>query len=187
MKLCSIIMPTRSANHDSLRRAVRSILDAPGTNKSDVEILLRLDDDDPERFFVAEELTKDGQGSYVIGPRHKGYISMGDFVDDLLKIATGRWVFLFDDDSWIEGNWYAPLFWMPVDCAVNAEYYCLGGSRYRNGPEGGAVGILIPTELAKSAKATNPVDDQWLSMALQKGWKVRQLEGVSYFHDGRPR
>lgn len=185
MKLCSFIIPTRNS-HDWLRKAVSSILNAPGTNKNDLEILLRVDDDDPERFFLAEELTK-GVGSFVIGPRGNGYLNMGTFTDDLVKIADSRWCWLFDDDAWVEGDWYSPLFWMPVDCAVNAEHYCLGGSRYRNGPEGGAVGIIIPTELAKSVKGHNPVDDQWLSVALQKGWKVRQLPGVSYLHEGRAR
>lgn len=185
MKLCSFIIPTRN-RHDWLRKAVGSIVNAPGTNTDDLEILLRVDDDDPDRFFLAEELTK-GVGSYVIGPRGNAYLDMGRFVDDLVKIATGKFCWLFDDDAWLTGNWYGPLSTMPDACAVNAEFYCLGGSTYRNGPEGGAVGLAIPTSLAKTIPHTNPVDDCWLTTILAKGWKVRQLQGVSYLHEGRAR
>lgn len=184
MKLCSIIMPTRGP-HESLRRAVKSIKDTC-TNVGDIEILLKVDDDDGERFFIAEELTK-GCGSFVIAPRRDAYISMGLHVQDLINIADSRWVFLFDDDAWIEGDWYTPLYWMPVDCAVNCQYYCLGGSRYQNGPTGGPVGLLIPTELAKTIPHRNPVDQQWLDVVMQKGWKVKQLTDCTYWHDGRAR
>lgn len=186
MKLLSIIMPTRSGSHDSLRKAVRSILDAPGTKRDDVEILLRLDDDDLSRLAVATELIQ-GVGRIFIGPRGKGYIEMGTFVNDLVKIADSQWCWLFDDDAWVEGNWHGPLSVMPRDCALNTQAYKLGQSHYLNGVRGGCVGMLIPTDLAKTINHVNPVDQQWHDIITQKGWTFRQLNATVYHHDGRAR
>lgn len=186
MKMVSVIMPTRSGSHDSLRKAVRSILDAPGTNKDDLEILLRLDDDDPERFFVAEELTK-GVGSFVVGTRGAGYNDMGRFVFDLVRVADSKWCWLVDDDAWVEGAWYPELSKYNCDCAVNAQYYHLGPSKYENGAKGGPVGLIIPTALALTLPTAFPVDQVWLEVVMQKGWICNQMKGVSYFHCGRAR
>lgn len=186
MKLVSIIMPTRSGSHESLRKAVRSILDAPGTNKDNVEILLRLDDDDAGRLPVAQELVN-GNGAIVVGPRGTGYNNMGGFVDDLVKLADSRFCWLFDDDAFVEGNWYGPLSGMPDACGVNSQHYYLGKSRYENGPRGGPVGIIVPTELAKSIPSPFPVDQVWMEVVLQRGWTIRQMQGVDYHHDGRAR
>lgn len=186
MKLVSVIMPTRSGSHDSLRKAVRSILDAPGTNKDDLEILLRIDDDDRERVAPAQEML-DGHGTCVIGPRGKGYNDMGIFVDDLVKIADSRWCWLVDDDAWVEGPWYSELSRYACDCAVNSQYYLLGKSRYENGARGGPVGLIIPTEVARSLKTPYPVDQVWLEVVMQKGWRCNQMQGVSYHHCGRAR
>jgi len=179
-------MPTRSGSHDSLRKAARSILDAPGTNPDDLEILMRLDDDDPARLPVAEELTN-GHGTVVVGPRGAGYNDMGTFVNELLKVADSKWAWLFDDDAYVEGNWYSELSRFNCDCAVNSQHYCLGPSTYENGAKGGPVGIIIPTELARTIGLAYPVDQVWLEVVMQKGWRCNQMRGVNYHHCGRAR
>lgn len=185
-KLCSIIMPTRSASHAILLKAVTSFLDAPGTNKDDVEVVCRVHDDDPDRIKFLTELQLP-QVRMVIGPTLDGYRSLGLFVEQAVQAADSKWCWLVDDDVWIEGNWYGHLLGIPTNCAVNAQYYCLGPSIYNNGPSGGCVGLIIPTELAKSLPGVQPPDSHWLSVIMDKGWKCRQLPGVSYHHDGRPR
>lgn len=186
-KLMSVIIPSRNGTHDMLRKTVRSILDAPGTDKERVEILIRVHEDDPERFFVAEELTK-GVGSFIIGPTLNGYGSMGIFIDDLVKCASGTWCWLLEDDAYIEGDWFTPMSTMPEDSVVNTQVYALGASRYQNGPGGECVGVIIPTAIAKSLiPHCPPVDHLWLNAAKEKGCKVRQMPGTVYFHDGRAR
>lgn len=183
-------MPTRSGTHDMLRKAVRSILDAPHTNKDDVEILLRVDDDDPERFFVAEELTK-GVGSFKVGPRYNGYNSMGTFARELVDLADSTWCWLVDDDAWIDGAWYHQLKTLTSDInpnhGINTQYYMLGNSLYENGAVGGCVGIMIPTSLAKTIPPVSPIDQTWLSTMMNMGWHLKLMQGVTLHHCGRPR
>ncbi len=183
----SCLMPTRGPI-EGLKRALASIRTTASDN-SKVEILLRIDDDDGERIAAIPMLTAAFDVKYVIGTRGAGYMDMGRFADDLLEIAQGSWVWLFDDDSWVIGdNWQEQMEKMPMDCAVNAEHYRLGPSEYRNGETGGPVGLFIPTTVAKSIKPTpSPVDQTWLDHILRMGWKVKQLRGITYCHDGRPR
>lgn len=179
-------MPTRSGSKESLARAINSILQG-ASNRADVEILLRVDDDNPTRAVDAIELLGDQPGTVIVGPRGAGYIDMGMFVDDLAKAADSHWSWLVDDDAWIEGPWYDALRSMPQDGAraFNASTYCLGPSRYEL--HGGPVGLILPTGVVKELKHSNPVDDQWLSVVRQRNWPLQHLAGVTYHHDGRAR
>lgn len=201
MKLVSFIMPTRTASHQMLEKAVRSIIEHPSSNvffygsdennEPDFEILLRIDDDDKARVeFVDKELRHESI-RVVIGPRGRGYHDMGVFVKDLVDIADSQWCWLFDDDAWVEGDWYGPL--SKIAChpikgpAINANLYALGESVYQNGPRGEPCGIIVPTEFVKSFPYSNPVDQAWIDETRKRGWTFKQLGGVTYHHDGRPR
>jgi glycosyltransferase involved in cell wall biosynthesis len=114
--LVSIIMPTssRQHTHESLVKALKSLKDT-ATDFSEVEILLRIDDDDPDRYLRVKDLEHEFGVRVFIGPRGEGYNNMGGFVNDLMTLATGRWSWLFDDDSWVEGNWQGALQAVPCD------------------------------------------------------------------------
>lgn len=187
--LVSILMPTRNPR-DWLEKALSSIR-ATAKDNSQVEILLRVDDDDAERIGWIPELKEAYDVKVVIGPRGIGYQNMGGFVNDLVAIAQGKWCWLFDDDSWVEGDWQTPLNAIPCDPvngpAVNAEIYKLGFTSYQNSPTGCCVGLLMPSATVKALNNWNPVDLQWLQLAMDRGWTVRQLPGVLYGHEGRPR
>lgn len=188
-KLVSIIMPTRTEQGGNIRKALASIK-ATATDFSAVEILLRIDDDDPRRLEEIPELEQFGAKA-IIGPRGQGYNDMCKFVDDLALVATGRWSWLFDDDAWVEGPWQSQL--AALECsgetgpACNAEFYQLGQSHYSNWPKCGPAGIIMPTDAIKGLVHSSPVDDQWLSIALSKNWEIRLLKDVTYFHEGRAR
>lgn len=189
-KLCSIIMPTRSAPYKQLRMAITTLMDNCSGQHDDFELLLRLDDDDPERLPVAKQLVGN-RGKIIVGPRNGGYVNMGGFVKELVDIADSRWCWLYDDDAWIEGSWYHQLKSLTSDInpnhGVNTQFYSLGPSMYENGEKGGCVGIIIPTELAKSIPHANPVDQQWLNVIMEKGWHLKQMQGCTYHHCGRAR
>lgn len=190
-KLISIFMPTRSASADSLRTALASIRDT-ASNFSQVEILLRVDDDDSDRIAMLPGLEAVYGAKAVIGPRGVGYCDMGTFIDDLTKVATGQWAWLFDDDAYVEGNtWQQQLASIPCDGehgpAVHAETYQLGPNKYPNDHQGGAVGLIVPMGLCRSIVHRNPVDQQWLDVIHQRGWCIQLLKDVTYCHDGRPR
>lgn len=188
-KTVSILMPTRSTQPGDIRRALTSLRDT-ASNYAAVEVLLRIDDDDAARLSEMTELEERFAARCVVGPRGIGYLNMGRFVDDVAALATGRWSWLFDDDAWVQGPWQAQLEAMSCDengPAVNAEFYELGKSRYSNWPKCGPAGLIMPTPTIKQLRHTSPVDDQWLSVAVQRKWQIRLLKGVVYFHDGRAR
>jgi len=191
-KLISVVMPTSSRQHThaSLLRALGSLKDT-STDFGQVEILLRIDDDDPERVNAVPELVSEFGVKEFIGPRGEGYNNMGGFVNDLMTLATGKWSWLFDDDSWVSGNWQGALQAVPCDPqngpACIAEFYHLGESQYTNFPTCSPPGLIMPTEAVKKLDSKNPVDCQWLSVIQQSNWKIICLPGVTYFHDGRIR
>lgn len=189
MKLVSFIMPTRTASAEMFLESVSSIR-RTAKFPQDIEILLRIDDDDLVRRSMAETMQRFHPVKLVVGPRGSGYDNMGTFVDDLVKVANSRWCWLFDDDAWVEGDW-SGLYDIRCDIlrgpAVNSEFYCLGESHYNNGPTGGAVGLIMPTGFVKKLAHKAPVDQQWLEEVVRMGWTVQQLKGVSYHHDGRRR
>jgi hypothetical protein len=192
MKLVSFLMPTRGG-YDQLIRAVRSILCTAGDKAANVEILLRVDDDDKDRQKAARELEGLQAMSVktVIGPRGRGYDEMGTYINELVAVADSKWCWLFDDDAWVEGYWPDALDDIACDPkhgpAVNAEIYALGDSFYRNGARGGCVGLIMPTEFCKTLNHSGPVDMFWLGQVVENNWMIIQLPGVIYHHCGRER
>lgn len=187
--LISVLTPTINPI-EGLRKALSSIK-STATRFDDVEILLRVDDDNKQRISELPELEREFGVKTFIGPRGAGYNDMRVFIDDLAKLATGTWCWLFDDDAYVDGNWQGQLESIPCmkenGPAVNAEYYCLGESRYSNWPKCGPPGLIMPTVVVKAIQHQSPVDDQWMSIALQNNWPIKLLSGVSYFHNGRIR
>lgn len=179
-------MPTRTGTGD-LKKAVQSI----AGNGEDFEILLRVDDDDRPRQELAASLAQSLPIRIVTGPRGKGYNSMPTFIRELVDVADSQWCWLFDDDAWVEGDWYSPL--SNIECddakgpAINAEFYSLGTSIYRNTVHGEPCGVIAPTTFVRSFEQPLPVDQGWVDEARKRGWLFWQLEGVFYHHDGRAR
>lgn len=188
-KLISIVMPTRNP-YEGLHRALSSIKNT-ASNFAEVEICLRIDDDDKQRLSELPKLKDEFDVKEFIGPRGEGYNNMGGFLNDLATIATGRWSWLFDDDAWVEGNWQGQLQNVPCHAlegpACIAEFYKLGHSDYSNFPTCSPPGLIMPTETIKRIDHKPPVDSQWLSIIQQMNWKVVCLCGVKYYHCGRIR
>lgn len=186
--LVSILMPTRNAI-GWLDGALKSINET-ANDMSRVEILLRMDDDDTERLKLTKPFFSIYGAKTVVGTRGSGYTDMGRFVGDLLNHATGDWVWLFDDDSWLEGcGWQEQL--QDIKCdhlfgpAVQCETYKLGPSVYPFG--GGCVGLIMPRLAVPVTHPPSPVDATWHGYIQGKGWPMRYLNGVAYCHDGRAR
>lgn len=186
--LISFLMPTRNPL-EWLQKAIDSIL-TTSSDVTQIEILLRIDDDDLERIQFAATLDARYVKTFV-GPRGVGYLNMPKFVDDLAGISTGKWCWLFDDDCWIVGDtWQQQIEKIHCDAntgpAIRTEKYKLGGSLYRNVPDN-PVGLIVPRGLCADRPNQNPVDRYWLDVINQRGWKVETLHGVTYCHEGRPR
>ena len=91
----SVLLPTRG-RIEPVKKSVQSLLDT-AIEPENIEILFRLDDDDdtdPEELQSLHSHVK-----IITGPRLKGYQSLDKFYNELCEIATGEWLFLWNDDA----------------------------------------------------------------------------------------
>lgn len=111
----SMLLPARG-RPANLRTSVQSVFDLAADPDS-VEVLVRLDDDDPH---LREELAiLEGHEAREVlvgvGPR-LGYARMNDYYDALAAQARGDWIFFWNDDTdmvtraWDELTRQCPLY-----------------------------------------------------------------------------
>jgi hypothetical protein len=90
--MISVLVPSRG-RPELLARSLESLGDG------DLEVLVRVDEDDPEL---------DGYARFpglVVGPHH-GYGKLHHYYNELAKRAQGDWLLLWNDDCIMEtGNW----------------------------------------------------------------------------------
>jgi len=99
--LVSILIPSRK-RFDLLKTSINSIIQR-ATHPLKIEILVRLDIDDIEsikRIPELNELTPNFK--VIIGPQLNGYKSVHNFYNELGKIATGKFYWLWNDDALLE-------------------------------------------------------------------------------------
>ncbi len=184
--LVSALIPTR-CRPDRLRKTIQSLRDT-AYNPDAIEYCLRIDDDDQQTIESLHGLNKDFNVRSVIGPRHTGYFSMGQFVTEIADISTGTWNFLIDDDCWLEGKgWDTQLKAVPTTGWVSqAEFYHLGHSKYGSG-SCGPVGMFVPNQCWKQFgydQCQGPVDLFWQNVLIKENhWQTRLLRDIIYRHD----
>lgn len=92
--MISLLVPSR-ARPELLKESIASLGDG------DFEVLIRVDDDDPQLDGYAEF------PNVIIGPHH-GYGALQNYYNELAAAARGDWLFLWNDDAlmktpdWIE-------------------------------------------------------------------------------------
>lgn len=189
--LVSLLTPTINPK-DWLIKALDSIK-STCCDYSEIEILLRVDDNNASRIADLPELEARYGVKAIIGPRGAGYGNMGGIIDELLAIATGKWCWLFDDDAWLEGNtWQQQLREIPCDevngVGVFCEFYKLDPSIYDNKDGISPQGFIVPTAWAKRwTPSSTPIDACWFGGMKQTGAPVKLLKGMTFGHNGRAR
>jgi hypothetical protein len=175
--ICSVLIPSRSASAGSLDRAVQSVFATAGNGA--VEVLLRLDYDDPllaNRLEVASKY----QCLAVVGHRLKGYASCGQFITELCDLAKGKWIAIMDDDGAYEGgSWLKFLAEQPDGVFCQPGIYNLGGSTYRD-VDVGPVAMMIPK--GSIYPIGDPPDLFMFQTALKKGLKRVLIPGLTFHH-----
>lgn len=176
-------MPTRGRTV-RLFTAIKSILDT--TKPGQVEILLRLDEDDSRSCSMKEELA--AMGCVIItGPRLNGYTSLPTFNQELSDKAQSYWVMLFNDDAIIEGaGWVDQIqHYGESDAVFQAEHHWLGGSHYHH-DSGGPFPVLPRNCWQRFGWAEPPSDaDRWVAYYLnnEKRWPLNYLKGIAVRHN----
>lgn len=95
--LVSILMPTRGRPR-LLRESVDSLY-SKCVDKSCLEFIFKVDDDDLEVIEVVKELAKVVPSQVIISPRGAGYYDLHHIVNYLSSLAKGDWLFIFNDDA----------------------------------------------------------------------------------------
>lgn len=90
--LISVLCPSRGRDR-LLEQSIRSILDT-ADNIDNIEILVRKDSNDP--CLVPDYVTRYAQVS--VGPPF-GYSGMATYYGELAHKATGKWLFVWNDDA----------------------------------------------------------------------------------------
>jgi len=126
-KLVSVLLPSRG-RPQGLLHAVSSLIvrcDDPAC----VEILIRMDDDDPDSQDMAGYLQSVFGESIAIdvitGPRRNGYHSLHEFVEEMCAVAHGDFLFLFNDDLTMDtGGWDTKIARFRDEfCVLNWEIF----------------------------------------------------------------
>lgn len=93
----SILLPTRG-RAKWLCEAIDSVYSL-AYNKSSLEFILKVDDDDIETIQLVERLSEMIPLRAIVSPRGNGFKDMHIWVNDMCKLARGEWIFLFNDDA----------------------------------------------------------------------------------------
>jgi hypothetical protein len=108
--LVSFLLPSRG-RPKWLCEAIDSIYSL-ATDKSCMEFILKVDDDDNETISVATKLSSLIPIKILISPKGNGYHEMHHWINNLSAIATGDWLFIMNDDArFTTEDWDGMLSW----------------------------------------------------------------------------
>lgn len=98
----SVLLPTRGRT-EALDRSLVSLIDNSTEPKS-VEYLLGFDNDDSETFEwflenIADKINSAESFYTCMGFKRLGYLQLNRYVNELARIAKGRWLFFWNDDA----------------------------------------------------------------------------------------
>lgn len=130
-KLVSILVPTRHRPH-GIQRIVDSIVET-ASDISRIELLLRLDDDDPKtKEFLLDGIKsppelqiKIVEGSRYLEVNRVGYHNLHTFYCELAQISKGLFLFVFNDDCiFVNRGWDDSLqTYANSICIVNPKWH----------------------------------------------------------------
>jgi hypothetical protein len=116
--MISILIPSRG-RFSGLLKAVHSFYDKAGGR--DFEILIKLDSDDHESIRRIGELEQFGANVHtVVAPRLRGYFDLNKFYNCLAALASGKWLWLFNDDAQVVTPGWDTLIYALANSAAPA-------------------------------------------------------------------
>jgi hypothetical protein len=107
--LCSVLIPTHD-RVDDLHRCIESVF-SEAKDPSRVEAIVRLDFEDRNTLEHLTSLSRPYPNvRAIVSHRMDGFDSLPIFDDECARLARGDWIWLFNDDAWIDGaGWDAVL------------------------------------------------------------------------------
>ena len=104
--LVSIILPTRKRVKD-LHETLESILNNANLSNPNFEIILKVDYDDKETLAYISQFTNEHTNiNIILNSRLGGWINLVDFIENMIDISKGKYIWNINDDSRIlTPNW----------------------------------------------------------------------------------
>ena len=106
--LVSVLIPSRG-RIKMLQETLANVAQTCGENHAQVEVLVRLDDDDAESLAATDSFhlaCAPVKLTIVVGPRGGGYETLHLFVNELAAAARGDFLLLFNDDArFVSRDW----------------------------------------------------------------------------------
>ena len=100
--LLTVLLPSRN-RFDLCKNTVDSFVDTC-RDKSNLQIILKFDVDDLSSVSRINEIRKDVDIKILISDRLRGYFSLHHFCNDMMKVSTGDWIIMVNDDSLMTTN-----------------------------------------------------------------------------------
>ena len=166
--LVSFLCPSRG-RPELLARSVASL--ASRTNRTDWEVLVALDDDDPQRTAYDSTIVS------IYSGERKGYARLNETIADLLiPHAKGHWVWLWNDDALMETQ-----DWLEVLAKESADGVLCPKTNHENGSLN--VFPIIPKAwIAIAGWAKNGANDTWFQVVGSMIDRHRTVP-ISILHD----
>lgn len=160
--MISVLIPSRG-RPELLRESIDSL------GVGDFEILVYVDRDDPyltEYMQVPTTYT-------LVGKRH-GYEGLQHYINDLCKIATGDWLFLWNDDAIMN----TPIWWKKVHQPDRPEVINFDSNLINN------LFPLVSRQMyeAMGHFSLSPHNDSWVQDIANKLGIHTYVPGVYIYH-----
>ena len=94
--ILTLLLPSRN-RFDMLLKTINSFVNTC-KNISNLEIIIKLDDDDISSISRLEEIRKDVNIKVIISNQLNGYASLHEYANEMVKSATGDWCLFANDD-----------------------------------------------------------------------------------------
>lgn len=103
--LISILLPARG-RPQQLRKSLDSLISL-AYRPRDIEFLVKVDEDDVETLRTAEDIGRvmismGIQFQLCVGPRGRGYYDIHLWLNEMIKISKGDWLFSWSDDVYMQ-------------------------------------------------------------------------------------
>jgi len=188
MRKIAVCIPTRT-RAERLRKTLDSLYDNAKSVRN-FDVFVKIDHDDVETLGFCEHYGKKENFYTLIGPRIvepyvSGYASLGHFYNMLFLMAQCEWLWMFNDDAFVEGeNWDEKILEFDERHPfLQPEITGLNESRYIN-EEGGAFPIIRKDafEWTDATTIRDPVDYAIIKYFREKSIEAGFVKGLTVQH-----
>lgn len=187
--ICTTMIPSYK-RADLLPRAIESFR-ATAVDPTKHQVVVRLIEQDETAEEQRKALLERFENCKVmIGRKMGGYVALGLYYTQMIPLADGEWINIWDDDMTIEGaEWDRKLLGAPPHSLVLCHRYQLGPILYGHGSlDGAGTGWFMHKASWQGLGETEvgfPPDAYGVSLAQRHGWPVYHLQDTVLNHQWR--